>query len=93
MSVTLKEYCETSQSKFAESLRVLMHYAVFIDVDFVEFVKDEDGAKAHIQVMHSISSNDARLLLEVFDGVYWQITTSTEQCTYEVIFYLGQEWL
>lgn len=93
MSVTLEKYCETSQSKFAETLAVALRNAVFIRVDMVTINEDDDGVRAYVDVMHTISKTDVELIISIFDGLDWQIGTSCDRCSYRVIFYLTTGWL
>lgn len=93
MSVTLKKYCETSQSNFAEALKVALRNAVFIRCDEVTIEKDDDGVRAYVDVMHTISKTDIELIIAIFDGLDWQISTSCKRCEYRVIFYLTAGWL
>lgn len=93
MSVRLDEYCETSKSGFADALSVALRNAVFIRGDEVTIEKDDDGVRAYVDVMHTITKMDVELMISIFDGLYWQIGTSCYQCTYRVIFYLTAGWL
>lgn len=93
MSVKLDEFCETSESKFAEALKVALQDVVFIRADEVTIEKDDDGVRAYVDVMHTISKTDVELIISIFYGLDWQISTSCEKCTYRVIFYLTPGWL
>lgn len=93
MSVRLDEYCETSQSKFADALKVALRNAVFIRADEVTFEDDEDDVRAYVDVMHTLTKMDVQLMIAIFDGLDWQIGTSCSQCTFRVIFYLTPGWL
>lgn len=93
MSVTLDEYCETSQSNFAEALEVALRNAVFISVDMVTIEKDYDGVRAYVDVKHTLDKADVELIIAIFDGLDWQICTSCFRCTYRVIFNLTAGWL
>lgn len=93
MSVTLEKYCETTKSEFADALAVALRNAVFIRADEITLEKDDDGVRAYVDVMHTISKTDIELIIAIFDGLYWQIGTSCCQCTYRVIFYLTPGWL
>ena len=93
MSVTLEKYCETSQSNFAESLKVALRNGVFIRVDMVTIEKDYDEVRAYVDVKHSLSKTDFELIIAIFDGLDWQICTSCFRCTYRVIFNLTAGWL
>lgn len=88
MSVTLKTYCETSQSKFAEALKVAMEDGIFIPLDEIKFVKDEKGVRAHVFGMHVISYYDFDKLNSKFEGFYWQVWPSSYQYTFDVVFFL-----
>ena len=93
MSVKLDEYCDFSQSMFAEALKVALRNAIFIRADEVTIEKDDDGAIAYVDVSHSLTKEDIELIISVFDGLDWQICTSCDRCTYRVIFYLTAGWL
>lgn len=93
MSVTLEKYCETSQSNFAEALKVALQEAVFISVDEVTIEKDDDGVRAYVDVMHTLTKGDVELIIAIFDGLDWVIGTSCSKCTYRFIFYLTPGWL
>lgn len=93
MSVRLEHFCEFSKSNFAEALKVALRNAVFIRADEVTIEEDDDGVRAYVDVMHTISKTDIELIIAIFDGLDWQIGTSCYQCTYRVIFYLTQGWL
>lgn len=93
MSVRLDEFCETSQSKFAEALKVALQNAVFIRADEITIEDDEDYTRGFVDVMHTLTKSDVQLMISIFDGLDWQISTTCYQCTYRVIFYLTQGWL
>lgn len=93
MSVTLEKYCETTKSGFADALAVALRNAVFIRCDEVTIEKDDDGVRAYVDVMHTISKTDIELIIAIFDGIDWQIGFSCCQCAYRVIFYLTPGWL
>lgn len=93
MGTTLFEYCETSQSKFAEALKVALQNAVFIRADEVKFEDGEGDVMAYVDVMHTLTRMDVELIISIFDGIVWQIGTSCERCTFRVIFYLTPGWL
>lgn len=93
MSVRLEHYCEFSESKFAEALKVALREAVFIRADEVTVEEDDDGVRAYVDVKHPFSRTDIELFIAVFDGLDWQIGTSCGQCTYRIIFYLTAGWL
>lgn len=93
MKKTLLQYCETSQSEFADALEVALRNAVFIRADEVTLEKDDDGVRAYVDVCHTLSKTDIELITCIFDGLDWQIGTSCDRCTYRVIFYLTVGWL
>ena len=93
MSVTLEKYCETTKSGFADALAVALRNGVLIRADDITIEKDDDGIRAYVDVMHTISWTDIKLIMALFDGLDWQIGTSCCQCTYRVIFYLTAGWL
>lgn len=93
MSVRLDEFCETSQSKFAEALKVALRNAVFIRADEITIEKDDDGVRAYVDVMHTLTKTDVELIISIFDGLGWQIGTTCYECTYRVIFFLTPGWL
>lgn len=93
MSVRLDEFCETSQSKFAEALKVALQNAVFIRADEITIEKDDDRVRAYVGVIHTITKTDVELIISIFDGLDWQIGPSCYKYTYSVIFYLTPGWL
>lgn len=93
MSVTLEKYCETSQSKFAEALKVTLRNALFIHADEVTIEREDDGVRAYVDVMHTITKRDVDIMISLFDGLDWQIGPSCYRCTYRVIFFLTPSWL
>lgn len=93
MSVTLEKYCETTKSGFADAIAVALRNAVFIRADVVTIEKDDDGVRAYVDVMHTLSKTDIELIIAIFDGLDWQIGTSCDRCSYRVIFFLTAGWL
>ena len=93
MSVRLDEFCETSQSKFAEALKVALQNAIFINSDEVTIEKEVGSVRAYVDVMHTITKMDSELIISIFDGLDWQIGPSCEKCTFRVVFYLTAGWL
>lgn len=93
MSVRLDEFCETSQSKFAEALKVALQNAVFIRADEITIGVVENYAQGYIEVMHTLTKTDIELIISIFDGLDWQIGTTCYQCTYRITFYLTPGWL
>lgn len=88
MSVTLEKYCETSQSKFAEALKVALKDVVFVGSDDIEFEEVSDQVKARIQVMYSLSVFDVRHLLDAFSAFYWGIEPGNDVYEYYIVVYL-----
>lgn len=93
MSVTLEKYCENTKSGFADAIAVALRNAVFIRADVVTIEKDDDGVRAYVDVMHTLSKTDIELIIAIFDGLDWQIGTSCDRCSYRVIFFLTAGWL
>lgn len=91
MSVTLKKYCETSQSKFAKALKVAMEDRIFIPSDEIKFVKCEKGVRAHVFGIHALSCYDFAKLHSEFDGIFWQVWPSSYQNTFDVVFFIDTD--
>lgn len=88
MSVTLKEYCETSQSKFAEALRVALRDVVFIDSDELNFEEVSGKVRASIKVMYNWTMFDVKHLFDAFNDFYWSIEPTNEIYSFEIVVHL-----
>lgn len=93
MSVRLDEYCETSQSKFADALRVALKDVVFIGSDEIEFVENGDKVKADIKIMYSLTMFDVKHLLDVFRDFFWSIEPINDTYTYRIVVNLKKGML
>ena len=93
MSVTLKEYCETSQSKFAEALSVALENVVFIDSDELNFVVVGDKVRASIKIMYQLTEFDIKLLFDIFNYFYWCIVPTSSDYSFEIIVNLKSDWI
>ena len=93
MSVTLKEYCETSQSKFAEALSVALENVVFIDSDELKFVEVSGKVRASIKIMYQLTEFDIKLLFDVFSDFYWCIVPTSSDYSFEIVVNLKSDWI
>ena len=85
MSVRLDEYCETSQSKFAEALKVARTDVVFLGSDEIEFVEVGDIVKADIKIMYPLTVFDVRHLLDAFRDFFWSIEPNDADYSYNIV--------
>jgi len=88
MSVTLEKYCETSQSKFAEALRVALKDVVFIGSDELNLEWVGDKVRASIGIMYTLSMFDVKHLLDAFSDFYWQIDPTSSDYTFVIVVHL-----
>ena len=88
MSVTLKKYCETSQSKFAEALRVALKDVVFIDSDELNFEEVSGKVRASIKIMYTLTMFDVKHLADAFRDFYWSIEPTNSDYSFEVVVHL-----
>lgn len=93
MSVRLDEYCETSQSKFAEALKVALKDVVFVGSDEIEFVENGDKVKADIEIMYSLNRFDVKNLLDAFRDFFWSIEPINDTYTYRIVVNLKKDML
>ena len=88
MSVTLEKYCETSQSKFAEALRVALKDVVFIGSDEIDFEEVSGKVRASIKIMYTLSMFDVKHLLEAFSDFYWNIEPTNSDYSFQIVVHL-----
>ena len=93
MSVTLKEYCETYQTKFAKVVRDALTNVIFLGSDELEFVEVKGRIEARISIMYTMNMFDMRHLFDVFKDVWWTVETTNETYTYQIVFHLNKKWL
>lgn len=93
MSVTLKEYCETSQSKFAEALRVALENVVFIDSDELNFEEFSGNVSATIKIEYSLRMFDVKHLIDAFNDFYWSIQPTNSVYSFEIVVNLKSDWI
>lgn len=88
MSVTLEKYCETSQSKFAEALRVALKDVVFIDSDELNFEEVSGKVRASIKIMYTLTMFDVKHLSDAFNDFYWSIEPTNSDYAFDIVVHL-----